>query len=336
MTYDSSTHSVKCTISETVSNAVFQSCYFYVKVKESTPVGTIIKNNLSGTWKSGDTGTVMTATPIVHNTTVIGDSVAIAKGSYKSIYAPQEAISYAVTANINKNNTSPITITDTLANKYMQIRNISITLQRTDNFLPTETATIKLYKNDGTTEYKTVPLTAPARTFSANIDLTADFPAGSTDQITKWEFVTSDLAKDDYQFSAVTSGIVLANDRDGVAVVDGQILKNDVSITQNGTTKTATTSPVVRVLYNQIWVAAANDQMEYAGDLASKVPVSTYNAVGTGWSIVLATDADITLTSNISTTNPFNQIVRSLSGIPAEYRNKSYEVKLYKNGFYNI
>ena len=73
--------------------------------------------------------------------------------------------------------------------------------------------------------------------------------------------------------------------------------------------------------------------MEYAGDLASKVPVSTYNGVGTSWRIVLATDADVTLTSNISTTNPFNQVVRSFNGgIPAEFANKSYEVKLYKNG----
>lgn len=68
------------------------------------------------------------------------------------------------------------------------------------------------------------------------------------------------------------------------------------------------------MLYNTIVVNGTNDQMEYAGDLASKVPVSTYNGVGTNWRIALATDADVTLTSNISTTNPFNQVVRSING----------------------
>ena len=336
--YDAATHTVKCTISETISNSVFQSCSINVKVKEATPVGTVIKNNLSGTWESGDTGLVMTATPIVHNTTVIGDSISTSKtydkaGAVIKTYAPGEAITYTVVGAINKNNTGPITITDTLVNTHMQIKNVTVTLQRTNNYLSTETATIKLYKNDGTVEYKTVALTASGRTFSATINLATDFPTGSNDQITKWELVTSDLVKDDYQFSAVTSGIVLTTDRNGVAVVDGQILKNDVSITNNGTTKTATTSPVVKVLYNTIVVNGTNDQMEYAGDLASKVPVSTYNGVGTSWRIALATDADVTLTSNISTTNPFNQVVRSINGgIPAEYANKSYEVKLYKNG----
>jgi hypothetical protein len=336
--YDATTHTVKCTISETVANTQFSSCVIHVKVKETTPVGTVIKNNLSGTWESGDTGLVMTATPIVHNTTVIGDSISTSKtydkaGAVIKTYAPGEAITYTVVGAINKNNTGPITITDTLVNTHMQIKNVTVTLQRTNNYLSTETATIKLYKNDGTVEYKTVALTASGRTFSATINLATDFPTGSNDQITKWELVTSDLVKDDYQFSAVTSGIVLTTDRNGVAVVDGQILKNDVSITNNGTTKTATTSPVVKVLYNTIVVNGTNDQMEYAGDLASKVPVSTYNGVGTNWRIVLATDADVTLTSNISTTNPFNQVVRSINGgIPAEYANKSYEVKLYKNG----
>ena len=329
---------MKCTISETVANTQFSSCVIHVKVKETTPVGTVIKNNLSGTWESGDTGLVMTATPIVHNTTVIGDSISTSKtydkaGAVIKTYAPGEAITYTVVGAINKNNTGPITITDTLVNTHMQIKNVTVTLQRTNNYLSTETATIKLYKNDGTVEYKTVALTASGRTFSATINLATDFPTGSNDQITKWELVTSDLVKDDYQFSAVTSGIVLTTDRNGVAVVDGQILKNDVSITNNGTTKTATTSPVVKVLYNTIVVNGTNDQMEYAGDLASKVPVSTYNGVGTNWRIALATDADVTLTSNISTTNPFNQVVRSINGgIPAEYANKSYEVKLYKNG----
>ena len=331
--YDSATHTVKCTVSETISNSVFQSCYFYVKVKETTAVGTVIKNNLAGTWESGDTGLVMTATPVVHNTTVIGDSVGIAKSASKSTYAPGEAITYTVAGGVNKNNTEPITITDTLANTHMQIKNVTVTLQRTNNYVSTETATIKLYKNDGTVEYKTVALTASGRTFSATIDLATDFPTGSSDQITKWELVTSDLAKDDYQFSVTTSGIVLNTDRNGVAVVDGQILKNDVSITNNGKTATATTSPVVRVIYNQISINGTNDQYEYAGDLASKVPVTTYNSIGTAWRIVLATDADVTLTSNISTTNPFNQVVRSFNGgIPAEFANKSYEVKLYKNG----
>ncbi len=243
--YDAATHTVKCTVSEKISNAWFNSCYFFVKVKDTTPVGTVIKNNLSGTWESGDTGLVMTAPLIVHNTAVIGDAVAIAKGASKTIYAPGEAITYTVAGGINKNNTGPITITDTLANTYMKTNSITVTLQRTDNYSSTENATIKLYKNDGTVEYKTVALTASGRTFSATINLATDFPAGSTDQITKWELVTSDLAKDDYQFYVVTSGIVLTTDRNGVAVVDGQILKNDVSITNNGTTKTATTSPVV-------------------------------------------------------------------------------------------
>ena len=275
----------------------------------------------------------MTATPIVHNTTVVGDSLNITKGSSKLIYAPGEAISYTVTANINKNNTGPITITDTLANTYMKTNNIGISLERTDNYLSTENATIKLYKNDGTVEFKTVALTGSGRIISATINLATDFPTGSTDQITKWELVTSDLAKDDYRVTVVTSGIVLTTDRNGVAVVDGQILKNDVSITNNGTIKTATTSPVVRVVYNTIAVNATNDQVEYVGELASKVPVSAYNGVGTNWRIVLATDADVTLTSNISTTNPFNQVVKSTNGgILAEYANKSYEVKLYKNG----
>ena len=248
--YDAATHTVKCTVSEKISNARFNSCYFFVKVKETTPVGTVIKNNLSGTWESGDTGLVMTAPLIVHNTTVIGDSISTSKtydkaGAVIKTYAPGEAITYTVVGAINKNNTGPITITDTLVNTHMQIKNVTVTLQRTNNYLSTETATIKLYKNDGTVEYKTVALTASGRTFSATINLATDFPAGSTDQITKWELVTSDLAKDDYQFSVVTSGIVLKTDRNGVAVVDGQILKNDVSITNNGTTKTATTSPVV-------------------------------------------------------------------------------------------
>ena len=331
--YDPATHTVKCTVSETVSNATFASCYFYVKVKETTAVGTVIKNNLAGTWESGDTGLVMTATPIVHNTPVIGDAVGVSKSASKSTYAPGEAITYTVAGGVNKNNTEPIRITDTLANTHMQIKNVTVTLQRTNNYVSTETATIKLYKNDGTVEYKTVALTASGRTFSATIDLATDFPTGSSDQITKWELVTSDLAKDDYQFSVTTSGIVLNTDRNGVAVVDGQILKNDVSITNNGKTATATTSPVVRVIYNQISINGTNDQYEYAGDLASKVPVTGYNSIGTSWRIVLATDADVTLTSNISTTNPFNQVVRSFNGgIPAEFANKSYEVKLYKNG----
>ena len=331
--YDAATHTVKCTVSERVSNAVYNACFFYVKVKESTPVGTVIKNNLSGTWESGDTGLVMTATPIVHNTPVIGDAVGVSKSASKSTYAPGEAITYTVAGGVNKNNTEPIRITDTLANTHMQIKNVTVTLQRTNNYVSTETATIKLYKNDGTVEYKTVALTASGRTFSATIDLATDFPTGSSDQITKWELVTSDLAKDDYQFSVTTSGIVLNTDRNGVAVVDGQILKNDVSITNNGKTATATTSPVVRVIYNQISINGTNDQYEYAGDLASKVPVTGYNSIGTSWRIVLATDADVTLTSNISTTNPFNQVVRSFNGgIPAEFANKSYEVKLYKNG----
>lgn len=60
------------------SNAQF-ACSFFVKVKDTTPVGTIIKNNLSGTWESGDTGLVMTAPLIVHNTAVIGDAVGISK-----------------------------------------------------------------------------------------------------------------------------------------------------------------------------------------------------------------------------------------------------------------
>ena len=338
--YDAATHTVKCTVSEKISNAGFNSCYFFVKVKDTTPVGTVIKNNLSGTWESGDTGLVMTAPLIVHNTAVIGDAVGISKthdkdkaGAAIKTYAPGEAITYTVAGGVDKNNTGPITIADTLVNTHMQIKNITVTLQRTDNYSSTENATIKLYKNDGTVEFKTVALTASGRTFSATINLATDFPTGSNDQITKWELVTSDLAKDDYQFSVVTSGTVLTTDRNGVAVVDGQILKNDVSITNNGTTATATTSPVVKVLYNTIVVNGTNDQMEYAGDLASKVPVSTYNGVGTSWRIVLATDADITLTSNISTTNPFNQVVRSINGgIAAEYANKSYEVKLYKNG----
>ena len=165
--YDPATHTVKCKVSETVSNATFASCYFYVKVKETTAVGTVIKNNLAGTWESGDTGLVMTATPIVHNTPVIGDAVGVSKSASKSTYAPGEAITYTVAGGVNKNNTEPIRITDTLANTYMQIKNVTVTLQRTDNYSSTENATIKLYKNDGTVEFKTVALTASGRTFSA-------------------------------------------------------------------------------------------------------------------------------------------------------------------------
>ena len=129
--YDPATHTVKCKVSETVSNATFASCYFYVKVKETTAVGTVIKNNLAGTWESGDTGLVMTATPIVHNTPVIGDAVGVSKSASKSTYAPGEAITYTVAGGVNKNNTEPIRITDTLANTYMQIKNVTVTLQRT-------------------------------------------------------------------------------------------------------------------------------------------------------------------------------------------------------------
>ena len=39
--YDAATHTVKCTISETISNSVFQSCSINVKIKEATPVGTV-------------------------------------------------------------------------------------------------------------------------------------------------------------------------------------------------------------------------------------------------------------------------------------------------------
>ena len=170
--YDAATHTVKCTVSEKISNVQFSSCYFFVKVKETTPVGTVIKNNLSGTWESGDTGLVMTAPLIVHNTAVIGDAVGISKtydkaGAAIKTYAPGEAITYTVVGGVNKNNTGPITIADTLVNTHMQIKNITVTLQRTDNYSSTENATIKLYKNDGTVEFKTVALTASGRTFSA-------------------------------------------------------------------------------------------------------------------------------------------------------------------------
>ena len=104
-------------------------------------MGTVIKNNLSGTWESGDTGLVMTAPLIVHNTAVIGDAVGISKthdkdkaGAAIKTYAPGEAITYTVAGGVNKNNTEPIRITDTLANTYMQIKNVTVTLQRTDNY----------------------------------------------------------------------------------------------------------------------------------------------------------------------------------------------------------
>ena len=332
--YDSATHTLTCKIPEQRSEyGVY--CYAYVKIKETTPIGTILSNSLSATWESGDTGKLMSAAQVINKTTIIGDSNDIRKYSSQYQYAPGESISYQIYGNVNKNNTNPITIVDTLANTYMQIRNINIRLQRTNDYSSTETATIKLYKNDGTVEYKTVVLLGTGREISAGIDLTLDFPDGSTDQITKWELVTSNLSKDDYMYHITTDGIVLNTDRNGVAVIDGQKLKNDVTLVNNDPTKpvTATISPIVKVLYNVIESPWSQDRAQYVGELASKVPSGSYNGTSTTWCIILAKSADVTLTSNISTTNPFNQVVKSFNrGIPAEFANKSYEVKLYKNG----
>ena len=331
--YDSATHTLTCKIPEQRSEyGVY--CYAYVKIKETTPIGTILSNSLSATWESGDTGKLMSAAQVINKTTIIGDSNDIRKYSSQYQYAPGESISYQIYGNVNKNNTNPITIVDTLANTYMQIRNINIRLQRTNDYSSTETATIKLYKNDGTVEYKTVVLLGTGREISAGIDLTLDFPDGSTDQITKWELVTSNLSKDDYMYYITTDGIVLNTDRNGVAVIDGQKLKNDVTLVNNDPTKpvTATISPIVKVLYNVIESPWSHDRAQYVGELASKVPSGSYNGTSTTWRIILAKSADVTLTSNISTTNPFNQVVKSSSWLYDEFKNKNYEVKLYKNG----
>ena len=262
---------------------------------------------------------------------VIGDSLSISKSSNQSIYAPGEDIRYDIRADINKNNTSPILMADTVDNTFMRTNSINFNFNKSSNFTATDVLTLKLYKNGGTTPYDTV--TINPNTNSNYHSTTYTFSGAATDQLTKWEIEGNNLPKDDYVFKATINGTVLKTDRNGIDVIDGDKLKNDVSIENNGVIKTATTSPTVKVIYNQIRYQGTSNRNVYVGELATKVQNYSYNGAYSYYGIVLAKDSDITLTSSIDTLGkPFIQVVKSSSSISSEFFNKQYEVKLYKNG----
>ena len=340
--YDPSTRTVTCNLGEKKTNSVTHTCTITVKVKESTPVGVKIDNKYSVTYEHGDTGRTSTYTSSTSSITTSGDAITnLSKGYNKSsstpnTYAVGEAITYNIKGDFDKNNTSAVIITDNIGNTFMQTNKVYFGIEKTSNYSSSDLMEIRLYKNGATIPYKTYNITPSTtiRRFEVTYDLSSDFPSGSSDQITKVEFYAPSLPKDDYQYAMNLSGVVLSTDRNGISAVDGEKLKNDVTIENNGKTKTATTSPIVKLLFNKVSRLNYANQDSYVGELASKV--TSYNGVATTFNIVLAKDADVTLTSSILPSvpgKPFNQIVKSINGgIPAEYANKQYEVKLYKNG----